>query len=368
MKKINILLILMSTVFVNLSQANGSEMRCGWIESTPPFDLSFTDESGTWSLMNVPGEENLPGVDKGTTCACITVDVDVNKLVVSKVYDGKLMQNSHCNVESTNSENNGGFSKNNKSDNRIDILGIGLGDPMVFGDHLIKSIDNNFKIVPLQNDTNGSSTGWLAQVSSARSPEEYTPDSVKRELLIRYGANGSIVGISRFERLAQKDRFTVDNFVSALIKKYGNPVGGVREEINSRPIVMINTMRWGFNRDGSRQESPKDLSVCESSFPNSNLSLRAKPLVTAPYELAIGNSIFYNFSLTPPLYMPQCGATIYVQFDKDENNIVTAYRMAAYDIASVFDEFKKIKEENIAAEKNRIEEIKMQAEDVMPNL
>lgn len=72
------------------------QLRCGWIENTMPSDLSFTDKDGTWNLLNVPGEELLPDTDRGTTCACIKVESDPNKLIINEIYGGKKIPAKRC--------------------------------------------------------------------------------------------------------------------------------------------------------------------------------------------------------------------------------------------------------------------------------
>lgn len=93
-----ILSALIGASLVNTSQAK--EMRCGWVENDMPSQMTLKDKDGVWTLADasgvVRGFTKMPSFPKGDTCACITMDANVDQLVVGIIYQGKIIPIKRC--------------------------------------------------------------------------------------------------------------------------------------------------------------------------------------------------------------------------------------------------------------------------------
>lgn len=84
------------TFFFSINAYADLQTRCGWLQNYMPAGMSFTDADGTWVILGVPGDENIPPTDRGDHCVCLKVESDPNKLLISQIYSGKKIPIKRC--------------------------------------------------------------------------------------------------------------------------------------------------------------------------------------------------------------------------------------------------------------------------------
>jgi len=82
--------------------------RCGWIEnSLPGGDLTLQDRDGTWSIIGgessgtPDGFDRMPATNKGSSCGCLTVEINRQAMRIVKVLGGKLIPDATCRRDTT---------------------------------------------------------------------------------------------------------------------------------------------------------------------------------------------------------------------------------------------------------------------------
>lgn len=102
---------------VSSAFANGAnEKRCGWLENPTPANWSLLDRDGEWLIgeqggYQAPGIDNMPDMSTqgwvetnagghGYGCACLTVQVDKKKSVVTRLVSAQPLPLKRCKSDS----------------------------------------------------------------------------------------------------------------------------------------------------------------------------------------------------------------------------------------------------------------------------
>ncbi len=108
-------LIACLAVFYCLS-TNAKEVRCGWLENPSPSNMWLIDRDGIWNISVQGAVNNLD--DKSIelayqaiaddkdfvrtnnnyefSCACLTVDLDIDRMLVKTVYKADQLNLKQC--------------------------------------------------------------------------------------------------------------------------------------------------------------------------------------------------------------------------------------------------------------------------------
>ncbi|ODS05466.1 DUF4087 domain-containing protein [Vibrio scophthalmi] len=96
-------------------QVGVAEMRCGWFDNSTPGNMSLLDRDGSWNISVQGGEavdddsmaivsqvtENQDEFvrtnrNNGFSCACLTVDSDIESFTIVKIHQAKQLLLKQC--------------------------------------------------------------------------------------------------------------------------------------------------------------------------------------------------------------------------------------------------------------------------------